>query len=88
MERLRSRKAAVEQSIDRQRAASRFEIAPDAQEVSLAVLDEESATATDRPRAADPQAELAPQSEEDDYTARLLEAKRKARKNMEGNQEP
>ena len=84
LERLRSRKAAVEDSIDRQKAALRFEVAPDDDEVSLDVLDQQAASAVDRPRTSDPNADMTPEQQEDDYTERLLKAKRNARKDMEG----
>ena len=77
LDRLRSRKAQIEDSIDRQKAAARFEIAPD-DDVSLEVLDEATARRSEAPRgAAEESTEMAPDEEEEDYTARLLKAKKR-----------
>ncbi len=77
LERLRSRKAQIEDSIDRQKAAARFEIAPD-EEVSLEALEQPNAPGSQGPKPArQDSAEMAPAEEEDDYTARLLKAKKR-----------
>jgi hypothetical protein len=81
MERLRSRKAEVVENIDQRRAAARFEPAPDA-EVDLDVLTDPAAqkpTGPPTPRAR--LDEMAPTEEDETDTARLLKAKRQARKN-------
>ncbi len=77
LDRLRSRKAQVEDSIDRQKAAARFEIAPD-EEVSLDVLEDPTAQRTQGPGPATQKSpEMAPEEQEDDFTARLLKAKKR-----------
>jgi hypothetical protein len=77
LDRLRSRKAQVEDSIDRQKAAARYEIAPD-DEVSLDVLEEPAGQRIQDPDLAARKAtEMAPDEEEDDYTSRLLKAKKR-----------
>jgi hypothetical protein len=79
IERLRSRKAAIAQQIDERRAAVRFEPKPDAPAPSAAAsaLDEAaSQPATRKP--ATPAQKLAPQVEQqEDYTSRLLKAKKR-----------
>ena len=84
MERLRSRKAAIDDSIDRQKAAARFEIAPESEDVSLDVLNEGSTPIADSSRPTDTKSDMTPQIEEEDFTERLLRAKRKARDDMKG----
>ncbi len=82
MERLRSRKAAVNQQIDQQRAAVRFEPEPDAP-VDIDALDPGRST---RPGSAKEKAEATmtpPESDEEDFAARLMKAKKKALKNRE-----
>ncbi len=82
IERLRSRKAAIDDAIDRHKAASRFELTDiDAHEASLDVLDEPTRQTDPRPTET---TEIAPANEEEDYTERLLRAKQKAREDMEG----
>ena len=77
LDRLRSRKAQVEDSIDRQKAAARYEIAPD-DEVSLDVLEDPAGRRIQDPDLAARKAtEMAPDEEEDDYTSRLLKAKKR-----------
>jgi uncharacterized membrane protein/Mg-chelatase subunit ChlD len=77
MERLRSRKAAIAQQIDERRAAVRFDPQPDAPTDGKA-LDEAAGTATARPKSAPPSQQIAPQAEQqDDYTSRLLKAKKR-----------
>ena len=69
--------AQVEDSIDRQKAAARYEIAPD-DEVSLDVLEELAGQRIQDPDLAARKAtEMAPDEEEDDYTSRLLKAKKR-----------
>jgi len=81
MDRLRSRKAAVSQKIDQQRAATRFEPEPD-QPVDVSVLDTQT-----KPRdagAAKPKDTMTPaKPEEEDFAARLMKAKKKALKDRE-----
>ncbi len=82
MERLRERKRQVEGSLDQRRAATRFEPTPEADAAAdLSALDASvTPTETKKPPASRP--DMAPgQKEEDDYTTRLLKAKKQARKN-------
>lgn len=88
IERLRSRKASIAGEIDERRAATRF--APDLSEASEAasdILAQASGDARERPAApSEPRPGLAAgQAEEKTYTDRLLEAKRKARKDAGGD---
>ena len=85
LQHLRSRKAAITQQIDQRRAATRFEPTPDAPAPDIS-----SATAgspANTPDAAKPPTPSKPgvgpqdqPKEDDDYTARLLRAKKEARK--------
>jgi Mg-chelatase subunit ChlD/uncharacterized membrane protein len=77
MERLRSRKAAIAQQLDERRAAVRFEPEPDAPAAGAA-LDEAAAPSAQRPKADASKESIAPAAEEqEDYTSRLLKAKKK-----------
>ncbi len=78
MSRLRSRKAEVDQTLQKRRAATRFEPTPEAP-VDPTVLEEASSAAPPRPKKAAPKAgDLAAEAEQDDdYTSRLLQAKKK-----------
>ena len=89
IERLRSRKAAISQQIEERRAAARFEPTPDAPAPDLETLSPGGTPPTAAPGAtgsasappkpgAGPSPE--PKKEDDDYTSRLLRAKREARK--------
>jgi hypothetical protein len=77
IQRLRSRKAEVTLQVDQLRASTRFEAAgpPEAAAAEIEELREPTAG-----RAAPPRSEtgLAPEQEEESYTARLLRAKKKA----------
>ena len=76
LERLRSRKAEIGDQIDQRRAATRFEPTPD-EDVDITAVTEplaESQPASKGP--SPPEVEETPQAEEDDYTARLLKAKK------------
>ena len=81
LERLRSRKAAIADQIDERRTATRFEpevdedtAAPDLDEV---ISETANTTAPARPQA--PAADITPQDDDaDNYTSRLLAAKKKA----------
>ncbi|MCA9161590.1 MAG: VWA domain-containing protein [Planctomycetales bacterium] len=86
LERLRSRKAAVSQQLDERRAAARFEPSVDSEQEGRS-LDEVitdvsggAARPASPPRTAPQQS--TPDASEDNYTSRLLEAKRKAAKNQ------
>jgi uncharacterized membrane protein len=90
MERLRQRKQQLEGSLDERRAAARFEPAPD-ETADTSVLQSDAAASRDVPRAAEPKKPLGPQQPEpEDYTSRLLRAKRQAWKDKPGggNREP
>jgi uncharacterized membrane protein/Mg-chelatase subunit ChlD len=78
IERLRSRKAAIAQQIDERRAAVRFEPRPDtATATTSTALDEAANQPTPRKPAA-PTQQIAPQAEQpEDYTSRLLKAKKR-----------
>jgi uncharacterized membrane protein/Mg-chelatase subunit ChlD len=76
MSRLRSRKAEVDQSIESRRAATRFE--PDAAApVDANALDAAEAKPTTAPTAPAQPTKPVAETEEDDYTSRLLKAKKK-----------
>jgi uncharacterized membrane protein len=77
MERLRSRKAAVTDQLEQQRAAARFEPTPDAPVDAKSALDETAGPAAPPPAPTKPTTPLAPEEEGDDYTSRLLKAKKK-----------
>lgn len=86
MQRLRSRKAEVTETIEQRRAAARFEPAPDAA-VDAQVLDR----AIDRPADQPPPTPkaagatgLAPEKEQDSYTSRLLKAKKQVWEERDG----
>ncbi|MEX2140003.1 MAG: VWA domain-containing protein [Pirellulales bacterium] len=77
MERLRSRKAAIAQQLDERRAAVRFEPAPDAP-TDGAALDDAAGLSTARPKSEARPQQIAPQAEQpEDYTSRLLKAKKR-----------
>ena len=92
IERLRSRKAAISQQIEERRAAARFEPTPDAPAPDLESLSpggtgrgEGEKPATGKGSGAEtgkpiPGQSPEPKKEDDDYTSRLLRAKREARK--------
>ena len=91
LERLRSRKAAVSEQLDERRATARFEPqAPpggDAAGRDLEeVLRDASGSAPPGPPPP-PQPALTPATEEKSYTARLLDAKKKARKEQDKHKE-
>ncbi|MCA9187605.1 MAG: VWA domain-containing protein [Pirellulaceae bacterium] len=77
MERLRSRKAQVADEIDQRRAATRFQPEPD-QDVDVSVLDATVQQTTRPETKASPKLSGEPAKEEDDFTSRLLKAKREA----------
>jgi uncharacterized membrane protein len=82
MERLRRRKQQIEGSLDERRAAARFE--PSAEEFDTAVLDAAAPPTPTGERISEPDQRLAPgQVEEEDYTSRLLRAKRQARQQQD-----
>ena len=86
MERLRSRKAVVESQIDQQKAAARFELAPEEEEqIDTDVLDEVVSNESDRQATSGPQQQVDPETEEDDYTSRLLKAKKQIWKNRDND---
>jgi hypothetical protein len=75
MARLRNRKAEVTERIEQQRAAARFEPAPDARPSTISLEEQLGAAATAPPRPT-PAAGLTPEKEEESYTSRLLKAKK------------
>ena len=83
MERLRRRKQQVDGALDDRRASTRFEPTPDAA-VDLDVLDPLQGKSPAAGKSAGETAgQVAPEKpEEEDYTARLLRAKREARKDL------
>ena len=90
LDRLRSRKAELVRSIDQRRAATRFEpqMADDSADQTPrdldAVLQDAASAAPDaKTPQKKPPASTIDQSESDSYTKRLLEAKRKARKEQD-----
>jgi uncharacterized membrane protein len=89
MERLRSRKAEIAGQIDERRAATRFEPQVDAASGDAArdlddVLAEAAGSAVPTPpRPAAPQTDIAAEAEQQSYTGRLLEAKKKAWKDKQ-----
>ena len=94
IERLRSRKAAISQQIEERRAAARFEPTPDAPPPDLESLSlggtgrgAGEKPASSKGSGADagkpiPGQSPEPKKEDDDYTSRLLRAKREARKDQ------
>jgi len=83
IERLRSRKAAIAQQIEAHRAATRFEPTPDAPSPGVDTLGEIGAAADGAGSATPPRKSTAPASpqqaeQEDEYTSRLLRAKKQA----------
>ncbi len=84
LERLRSRKREVGQQVDQMRAATRFEPTPDAPPPLPDALDRElqSSSAPPKKPPARP-GTTGPESEEEDYTSRLLKAKKKAQDERE-----
>jgi len=82
IERLRSRKAAIAQEIDQRRAAARFEPTPDAP-VPGTLEPDMSAATTQPDKRSEPKPDQAKPAEgekaDDEYTRRLLEAKKKFR---------
>ena len=90
LERLRSRKAAVTEQLDERRATTRFEpqITPGGETAGRdleAVLQDAGGSAPPDPSPPPSQPSLTPVPEEKSYTARLLDAKQKARQNRESN---
>ena len=77
MERLRSRKAALTQQLDERRASVRFEPTPDAP-METKAFEETTQSPSPRPKPAAPSQQIGPQSaEQEDYTSRLLKAKKR-----------
>jgi uncharacterized membrane protein/Mg-chelatase subunit ChlD len=77
MERLRSRKAAISQQLDERRASVRFEPTPDAPTDGKA-LEETTGAPSPRLKPASSSQQLGPQdAEQEDYTSRLLKAKKR-----------
>ena len=75
LDRLRSRKAAVGETLDQRRAAARFEPTPD-QPADLSTLQEQG-SAVPLPKPDRPQDAPPAQAADDSYTERLLKAKKK-----------
>jgi hypothetical protein len=77
LQRLRSRKAEIGDQIDQRRAAARFEPTPD-EEVDMAAVEEPEAKGQPAStRRAEPEPQAAAEEDEDNYTSRLLKAKKK-----------
>jgi uncharacterized membrane protein/Mg-chelatase subunit ChlD len=89
IERLRARKAQIAQSIDEKRAAVRFEPAPDAPASGSAVEEAMGGPTAPRPTAPAPSGpQITPQQpQENDYTSRLLKAKKRVWDERKDNQE-
>lgn len=87
LERLRNRKAIVESQIDQQRAAARFELAPEQEEhADTSVLDPSAPDASaDRRAAGQSDDQVRPETEEEDYTSRLLKAKKQVWKKRDSD---
>jgi hypothetical protein len=78
MNRLRSRKAAVTETIDQRRAQTRFEPEPD-QEIDTSILDEGATAAPTDVRRDVKTTDMGPGAkEEDDFATRLMKAKQQA----------
>ena len=76
MDRLRSRKAEIDEHIERRRSAARFE--PEAEAPAGADALEEATAGKPPPKRSEPNSEsLTPEQEEESYTSRLLKAKKK-----------
>jgi uncharacterized membrane protein len=83
IQRLRNRKQEIGEQIDQRRAATRFEPEPDA-DVNLDVLSDSDAARDSRTVHRDDATRMAPaEAEQDTYTARLLKAKERARRDAE-----
>jgi hypothetical protein len=77
IDRLRSRKAAIAQALDERRAAVRFEPQPDAP-TNGSTLDEATGMKPPRPKSDARPQEMGPQDQQpEDYTSRLLKAKKR-----------
>ncbi len=90
LERLRSRKAAIADEIDERRAATRFAPEVDAEEPPKElddVLKEAAGPATSRPARTTTDQTALGAEEEDSYTSRLLEAKKKVWKDKKQDSE-
>jgi hypothetical protein len=89
MERLRSRKAEIAGQIDVRRAAARFEPEADdtadhaAKDLDQVLAEASGPGAKTPPQRAAPQTEIAAEEEQQSYTGRLLEAKKKAWKDKQ-----
>jgi uncharacterized membrane protein len=83
MDRLRNQKSSVSDDLDRQRASTQFEPNEEFAGRSTAASDAFSASSSSQSRTANSSAEKPSMSveEEQSYTSRLLDAKRKAKKN-------
>jgi hypothetical protein len=85
LERLRSRKAAVGEQLERGRRGARFEPPPLPVRPAARPVTETAPHSPPEPaRAAAPPTPAAPNLEPDDFAARLLKAKQKAREQIEG----
>ena len=79
LERLRSRKEAINASMEERRSAARFEPEPDA-EVDTSILTDPLSQSDAPARPATPRPQVTPEEDEEEgYTSRLLKAKRKIR---------
>jgi uncharacterized membrane protein/Mg-chelatase subunit ChlD len=84
LERLRQRKQQIEGSLDERRAGARFEPAPD-ESFDASVLQSDTAATRRSPPSTEARRSLGPeQAEPEDYTSRLLRAKREALKDKPG----
>lgn len=88
MARLRQRKRQMDASMDERRAATRFEPTHETDDVDTRVLDESQAPAAAKPRTSAAQQKMGPsEAEPDDYTSRLLKAKRQAQRERDRNKD-
>jgi hypothetical protein len=84
IERLRSRKAAVGEQLDRSRATQRYEPPPGPAAPARPVSEPSLGAVTTAKPASTPTASAAKPPEGDDFAARLMKAKQKAREQIEG----
>jgi hypothetical protein len=85
LERLRQRKQQIEGSLDERRAGARFDPVPD-EPVDTSVLESETAASRPATQPGKAKRSLGPaQAEPEDYTSRLLRAKRQALKGKPGD---
>ncbi len=82
LERLQARKSEIGQQLEDRRAAARYEGEPGT--TSTTTVEQAVAVAAEAPRATKRDTALAPEAEQEHYTARLLKAKQRAIKGRKG----